>query len=367
LHKNDFDAARVEAKAGIAEVEAEKLYRRAARLFKENELFDLKPLIEKLKTDYPKTRVVADKARKPSFAEMAESVSKLGKFLTVRKDGKGDFTSIQAAIDGAPPNSLIEIQDAGPYDEHVVIPKEGITLRGTKRLWPVIRPLGATKNFQSLVVIRGKAACLEGLVIEHGGPIHGSVCVKCDAPARLRRVVLVSHGIDSRTAAGRGPIEVAGSFLHGYLSHFAVARDSVVTVQAYCSADRCENVVCVGNIGAKLLRSCTVAGTATSKGPAARLDCVVRSINSATRETRVDYCNVFGPAPYVNFAEPGKKCFSVNPEFRDPRNFDYRLKPTSLCRKRASDGGDLGCRYTPEMLEVVHTALELRRKGIIKF
>jgi hypothetical protein len=25
----------------------------------------------------------------------------------------------------------------------------------------------------------------------------------------------------------------------------------------------------------------------------------------------------------------------------------------SLCRKKASDGGDIGCRYTPEMLEIL--------------
>ena len=35
-----------------------------------------------------------------------------------------------------------------------------------------------------------------------------------------------------------------------------------------------------------------------------------------------------------------------------------------LSRKRASDGGDIGCRFTPEMLKLAH---ELRRKGIIKF
>ena len=37
------------------------------------------------------------------------------------------------------------------------------------------------------------------------------------------------------------------------------------------------------------------------------------------------------------------------------------------CRKKASDGGDIGCRYTPEMMEVLEKALELRKKGIIKF
>jgi len=33
----------------------------------------------------------------------------------------------------------------------------------------------------------------------------------------------------------------------------------------------------------------------------------------------------------------------------------------------ALDGGDIGCRYTPEMLETLRLALDLRRKGVIKF
>jgi hypothetical protein len=37
------------------------------------------------------------------------------------------------------------------------------------------------------------------------------------------------------------------------------------------------------------------------------------------------------------------------------------------CIGKASDGGDIGCRYTPEMMEMIQKALELRAKGIIKF
>jgi hypothetical protein len=32
-----------------------------------------------------------------------------------------------------------------------------------------------------------------------------------------------------------------------------------------------------------------------------------------------------------------------------------------------TDSGDIGCRFTPEMLEMLQKALELRKKGIIKF
>ena len=55
------------------------------------------------------------------------------------------------------------------------------------------------------------------------------------------------------------------------------------------------------------------------------------------------------------------------PQFRDPANLDYRLLPTSPCIGKASDDGDLGVRYTPEMMEMCRIALELRAKGIIKF
>ena len=53
--------------------------------------------------------------------------------------------------------------------------------------------------------------------------------------------------------------------------------------------------------------------------------------------------------------------------FRDPANLDYRLMPGSPCIGKASDGGDIGCRYNPEMMELINVALELRRRGIIKF
>jgi hypothetical protein len=62
-----------------------------------------------------------------------------------------------------------------------------------------------------------------------------------------------------------------------------------------------------------------------------------------------------------------RECFAADPQFRDPANLDYRLMPTSPCIGKASDGGDIGCRYTPEMIEMIQKALELRAKGIIKF
>ena len=68
----------------------------------------------------------------------------LGKFLTVCRFTKADFTTVQEAIDAAPPNSLIEIQDSGVYNEKLAIPKEkeGLTLRGRKGCWPIVTSRG---------------------------------------------------------------------------------------------------------------------------------------------------------------------------------------------------------------------------------
>ena len=82
---------------------------------------------------------------------------------------------------------------------------------------------------------------------------------------------------------------------------------------------------------------------------------------------KVEFCTLFAGKAPRDLAKSGQGCFTADPQFRDPANFDFRLKPTSPCRKRASDGGDIGCRYTPEMMEVLEKALELRKKGIIKF
>jgi hypothetical protein len=42
------------------------------------------------------------------------------------------------------------------------------------------------------------------------------------------------------------------------------------------------------------------------------------------------------------------------------------VKPAGACIGKSSDGGDIGCRWTPEMIGLCKVALELRRKGILK-
>ena len=116
------------------------------------------------------------------------------------------------------------------------------------------------------------------------------------------------------------------------------------------------------------MRGCTLLnGVGVRAGEAIIVDCIVPSIESIVPGTRIEHCNVYGNLPFIDLAKPGKGCFGGNPQFVNPDGFDYRLRPTSPCKGKASDGGDVGCRFTPEMIEMLKLALDLRARRIIKF
>jgi len=382
-HKDDFAAAREAAKSAIAEAEAEKLYKQAVRLFKKKELWELKPIIEKLKTDYTKTRPVTDADRKPSFTEMAKAVEGLGKFLTVRKDGKGDFKSIQAAIDAAPAGSLIEIIGEGPYNEQIAIAthKEGLTIRGRKGSWPKII-LGSTREKPHGLSVEGPKSAIERLVLVHPeqeGRI-GSCLFARGSGFQLRWAIV--YGENRSTVLCRaenqllanciivGPSDAPNAacsnclWLDGGLNTLSKAVFHNVVLDASRGGGALQ-------LGADCqLRSCTILRLVDCQSqPNALVDCIILgSVRARQPNTRIEHCNVFSREPrFLDFAEAGRGCIKADPQFRDPKNRDYRLKPTSPCRRRASDGGDIGCRFTPEMLEMLKRASKLRKKGIIKF
>ena len=325
------------------------------------------------------------------------------KLIAVRQDGKGDFTSIQAAIDAAEPGSVVEIQDDGPYNEPVIIPqdKPGITLRGQEGRWPIITSEGPVRGADCLVAARAEGATIERLVLLHSVPTGAySNALALHALKQRARLVLaymvkppggslwwtVSAQVGRQLPGPEGQELVNCLVALGGLNlgePRVALRDSIVfTGQVHLNVHTkatLSNVFAPSLFArddcATELSRCTVPGRAmlTNRPNLAR-DCILGSIASDTRETTIEHCNVFGVTLgevgqicFTGHARPGKGCFSEDPQFRDPDNFDYRLKPTSPCRGKASDGGDIGCRYTPEMIELLEKALELRKKGIIKF
>ena len=372
-------AARAEAEAGVVDGEAEALYARAAQQFKAEELFNLRPLVQKLKADYPKSRPVTDTQRKPSFDEMQQAVAELGEFLTVRQDGKGSFRAIQAAIDAAPPNSLIEIQDNGPYNEKLEIPaeKKWLTLRGAKNRWPIVTSLGPTTSFPRLATIAAPDTTIERLVLAHGGAAgDNAACVYCgrNTPLRIRSSILHAKA-NIRTLDNWGRAEVENCVIVGFSGWEGplVIKDSMwLGGQTQCRAgSRFDNVLI--SFGFHMypqteLHCCTIPAAIKMVGESnVLIDCIVPSVESVQPDARLEHCNVYGKPPFIDQAKPGKSCFGGDPQFVNPQAFDYRLRPTSPCRNRASDGGDVGVRYTPEMLQMLGLAFELRKRGIIQF
>jgi len=372
-HKDEFASAREAARVGIAEAEAEKLYARAVKLFKADRRFDLKPVIDKLKADYPQTRPVTDEQRAPSLAQMAVAVEKLGEFLTVRKDGKGDFTSIQEAINAAPPNSLIEIQDQGPYRGPIVVHKEGIALRGRSGVWPVVVSVAPSDDVKPALEVGSPGARIARIAVALHAADPSAHCIVVRRGACQMRFVLACmvptprgdyHPADkfrslfSQTEAST--IEVRDSIFIGPGSFRGgeATIENCLWVRGRCHLYEHRLLYMQSR---SEFRACTLFGDIGGQQIAFR-DCILHGFHSKSRPTRLRNCDVLDAGEKL-----GDQSFTADPQFRDPKNLDYRLKPTSPCRKRASDGGDIGCRYTPEMLEMLKKALELRKKGIIKF
>ncbi len=366
-HQSRFEAACEEAKAGMSEAGAEGLYVEAVSLFEEKELFDLKPLVEKLKVDYPHAALLTDRQRKPSLAELEKAVADLGTRLTVRADGTGDFKTIQEAIDAAPRNTTIEIQDSSQYREslHVGADKAGLTFRGKTGSWPILVPDAAE-------VLRTDAeATMEQLVLMHGGAhAREQPCIivtSNEGPSivRVRKAILYARvewppqsPARALTIESGSRAELENCILIGdaFLSGSAALRNCLWIVGDIHAQAPCE------------FRSCTVLGNIVfAKESNVVLNCVVRKIASFTPNTRIDFCDVFDQRPYVDKAKPGKNCLNVDPQFVNPQTLDFQLVPRSPCRGKASDGGDLGCRFTPEMLEMLRLVQELHRQGLIKF
>jgi hypothetical protein len=361
--------ARAEAAHALFEAEAEQLYQQAAALFDKQQFLDAEPLIVRLKQEYAGSTPVADVDRKPSLAEMEQAVADLGRILTVDQGGKGHFTTIQAAIDAAEPNTTVVVQGAGPYVERLRITgkKDGLRIRGEKGVWPVITSSGGSQDIDVLVSVASNGIVLERLILAHGLPRGATMrCVSLErGQLQLRSVLLFMRGSEG--------------LWQGHSTRCAV-DDSVMLVSAVSdnAVLNARNCLWLGpefRAGAATsvdARNCDFAFELVSSD--CRLNVMDSIFNVLTFvknvNAQIDFSNVIsataGNRPLAP-AELGRSCLRVDPQFRDPARLDFRLKPRSPCVGRASDGGDIGCRYTPEMTEMVEKAVELRASGIVAF
>jgi hypothetical protein len=354
-NRKQFDAAEAEVREG----EAEQIYAEAASLIASGDVFDARPLVERLKAEFATARAVTDAQRKPSFAEMDKATASLGRRIIVRSSGKADFRRIQDAVEAAVPNSCIEIQDNGPYNERIHIPpnKPRLVLRGGRGCWPIITD-GPGAQPTSLLTFESEDATLERLVLIESG-VRESCLLQHSGPAvEFRRCILYDvegRGLFRTTSGGK--IAVANSLI---LS--PIPANSIELTMTNCILTARARLVLFNPSD---LRQCTAADVELSDPitPQVILDSIIdRFVETKPAPHRLENC-AFGMKPGAET----KNCIFDNPRFRDPANLDFRLTGRSPCIGKASDGGDIGCRYTPEIAEICRVALELRRRGFLKF
>ena len=368
-NKPELEAAAKEAKRGLREKDAEAVYARAAGLFHEGDLHELKPLVDQLKTQYADSAVTADLQRKPSLAELAKAVADLTPVLRVRKDGQGEAKTIQEAIDKAPGNATIQVEEAGPWPEQLVIPagKDGLTICGKRGLLPVITTAGAKNNYSETLLVQSPQLSLQRLAIvranSEGPP---GLAVTADKALLSLRGVVVCGRVHVGKLDAQQSVCAAGVRVHGE----AVAKDCAffghLDLDAFCSF---QNVLVCGGGGSGVncgpdsrLQHCTITGPLRLFGASSTVsDSIVASINADNGGHKIEYCNVFGEEPYKNQAVAGKGCIKTPPRFADTTSFNFRLLSASPCRKSASDGSDMGFTYPSEIQALLRMAADLRK------
>lgn len=363
-HRKMIDAIVTTAKKSIREEEAEALYTEAVKLHKDDALFELRDVVERLYADFADCRATTESGRNPSAAELREAVINLGQRLVVRLDGKGGFVSIQAAIDAAQPNCLIEIQDNGPYVEQLsVLPASArITLRGARGCWPVITSYGSNPRAPRVITTQSTELTLQRLILVD--TVGVSRCMEATSSVVRIQSSLLYTSLGSAAFADNNSdsrLELEDCIIVGVLS------SSGITACQGCLFPRRERTQVMFNSSASVHTSSFLCDVKAVASATHFQDCVIGNLTNTKAEkgNSLNFCGIYGQIDDTMKVAPD--CVLGNAAFRDPANLDFRLLPNSPFVGKASDGGDIGVRYTPEMMELCRIALELRAKGMIKF
>jgi len=406
-HKADLDAARTTLAGSKTDAEADAVYAKAAKLYAARAWFDLKPLVVKLQTKYPTSKAVTDATRKPSMADLLKATANLGARLVVRKDGKSPYSTIQAAVNAAAPSSLIEIQDSALYCESISIPstKPNLTIAGAEGVWPVLTLQSGIQQYSRFFQISAPGTVIKNMVLT-----NPSTSSSYDYGITVSLSSSSSSSSRLRTRNGNAP--TPRSRIGVRLEHVIMytASSSGYTVQNYSTLTQADHCVFItrgrfygpheitnsiwlspqttlsssSSYGGSKLTNCMLWRLSASSSVEVRnstvvylldlmresnivVDSVVGQIRGRQAGTQVTHSCLFGKPPFLDFATPGTGCIMKSPGFANPKRFDFRLKTSSPCRKRASDGGDMGCRYTPGMIDMLKRAFDLRTKGVVIF
>jgi len=266
--------------------------------------------------------------------------------LTVKKDGSGDYTTIQAAVTAAGAGDIVEIQDSGTYTE-AVVPNgalDPITLRAGAGFSPVLDGGSALGN--GIAATNGWV--IEGLEISNytTDGINGN-----GANARYTVRDCYVHDVGnmgirqvSGTAGGGGGATIERVRIFGAVNHSLKVDGDEVTVRNVLvvrPGSTVQGINAGGWNGA--IDNCTVVGVngAGSRGISSAAtngvrNCIVTAGAAAAHGIDSfpvgDYNCVFGAysvAAFTNGIQAND--ITTDPAFADAGADDYRLTITSPC------------------------------------
>ena len=379
-----FDTEERAAAQRQADRQAEALYAEAAAAARSNYLWGVRGALTELRARYPDSPVLTDDERRPSVAQLDQQCRDgLPYTRTVGRDEPAQFRTIQEAVDASNINQAVLILDAGVYSEAVQVPtsKLNLTIAASQPERVVLDGGGRT----ACIATDAQGLQLFGLVFQNapvgveftlpgklvsrcvfGGSLGVAYSVAYSAPLALERTVFAS-GLPQDRSEARGCV-FSGPWrveVDRTLTDCIILGD-IHSPTGHSRTLTMENCLVLGDAvyydnGGLLLRNCTLVGSVRGERPniLSLKNTIAGSLisgQSSSTEVRLENCDLWrqgGPLPSFVLAS---NSIAADPRFVAPQQGDYRLAPNSPCRKGASDGGDIGCRFDDDLNAAVDLA-----------
>jgi len=312
-----------------------------------------------------------------------------GRIVSVRQDGKGDFRTVESALSSVKPGEIVEIRDSGTY--RVARPggdaapqPSNVVIRGARGQWPIISraepgpptfcPAG-TWELDHLV-FRGKAeddghvwiaASAGRLVVRNCVFKDVRFCISAEeGVSEVQIENCVFTGIGAALSVFRPKktqrIAIRQSVLHNCqavvigatTANLAAFEGNIVddikqTVFAFRRRRGRKRSGVIGKLrGSDIDRNCY----ARLDGDVARMV----GIRYALRDNLARFLReggsvgrTFSDLPaWRKAADKDGQSLAMDPQFTDTKGLDFRLRPSSPCRGKADDKGDLGVQWGDE-------------------
>jgi hypothetical protein len=329
----------------LREEEAGQLWASARSNFEVRRWVETRFNLNELKDIYSSTEVYQrSTAARPSWRSMVnECNSKLASIAVIRKDGRGDFTTIRDAITNAPRGKRIEIHDNAVHSG-ISMGTRQIVLAGAPGYFPTVRGLraGPNSSFTRMRIVPGEPTANGQTAVIAAGPIRFTQCVlhgelsavtanNGSSPVVFDNCLVMGAQEVAVRGAGRG----AGAML--------AARSSVFY--------ECGAVVQAPSPNSFLQNSIVSRTGVVARGGNLRIRFVCLNTLGVTSNA-----NGGNPVPFETWRQQAGRnsdSFSSPPRFRAPTNGDFRLHGGSPCKRKGSDAKDLGVRWDQEIWDNV--------------